>query len=345
MEHAGRHDVGDDGVAGGGTRTGAGGQDARSDRSSVRGSPRGCSRPGLVARRLRSRRTRLRGTLATPRRGDWRAPGAVARERRAVRRALLLDRGLSLEPAPAQPGGPADLGGQLGLGGRAAPCRAPRRRLARIGVQHDAGAVRPKGGLRCGRSSPTTGRSPTTSRTRSRRCGATSRTTATRPTVSSIERLVPTVHRPDELLRERLPIGPPELFAEKLTDFAEAGVQRVYIWPVADEVEQLERFWNDVRPLVAARSPARAIHPLWRYGRPRHGRRGASSAVLALRVSRWRLTVTGAHGAAGDEVRQERSGQRRVSGDRRRARSISFSCRVSFPMWRLRGRNRGWPGS
>jgi hypothetical protein len=28
-------------------------------------------------------------------------------------------------------------------------------------------------------------------------------------------------------------------------------VQRVFIWPVADEVHQLERFWNDVRPLVA----------------------------------------------------------------------------------------------
>ena len=65
------------------------------------------------------------------------------------------------------------------------------------------------------------------------------------------ERLVPTVHRPEEMLRERLPIGPPELFAEKLTAFANAGVQRVFIWPVADEVHQLERFWNEVRPLVA----------------------------------------------------------------------------------------------
>jgi alkanesulfonate monooxygenase SsuD/methylene tetrahydromethanopterin reductase-like flavin-dependent oxidoreductase (luciferase family) len=64
------------------------------------------------------------------------------------------------------------------------------------------------------------------------------------------ERVVPTVHRPEEMLRERLPIGPAELFAEKLTAFAEAGVQRIYIWPVADEVLQLERFWNDVRPLV-----------------------------------------------------------------------------------------------
>ena len=65
------------------------------------------------------------------------------------------------------------------------------------------------------------------------------------------ERVIPTVHRPEDVLRERLPIGPPELFAEKLTAFAKAGVQRVFIWPVADEVHQLERFWNEVRPLVA----------------------------------------------------------------------------------------------
>jgi probable F420-dependent oxidoreductase len=66
------------------------------------------------------------------------------------------------------------------------------------------------------------------------------------------ERVIPTVHRPEDMLRERLPIGPPEMFAEKLTAFAKAGVQRVFIWPVADERHQLERFWNDVRPLVAA---------------------------------------------------------------------------------------------
>ena len=66
------------------------------------------------------------------------------------------------------------------------------------------------------------------------------------------ERVAPAVHRPEDMLRERLPIGSPELFAEKLTAFAKAGAQRVFIWPVADELHQLERFWNDVRPLVAA---------------------------------------------------------------------------------------------
>jgi alkanesulfonate monooxygenase SsuD/methylene tetrahydromethanopterin reductase-like flavin-dependent oxidoreductase (luciferase family) len=65
------------------------------------------------------------------------------------------------------------------------------------------------------------------------------------------ERLVPVVHRPEDVLRERLPIGPAELFAEKLSAFARAGVQRVFIWPVADEARQLERFCDDVRPAVS----------------------------------------------------------------------------------------------
>jgi alkanesulfonate monooxygenase SsuD/methylene tetrahydromethanopterin reductase-like flavin-dependent oxidoreductase (luciferase family) len=67
------------------------------------------------------------------------------------------------------------------------------------------------------------------------------------------ERVVPTVRRPEEVLRQRLPVGPPQLFAEKLAAFADAGVQRVFIWPVADELRQLERFWNDVVPLTLAR--------------------------------------------------------------------------------------------
>jgi alkanesulfonate monooxygenase SsuD/methylene tetrahydromethanopterin reductase-like flavin-dependent oxidoreductase (luciferase family) len=65
------------------------------------------------------------------------------------------------------------------------------------------------------------------------------------------ERIVPTVHRPEEVLRERLPVGPAELFAEKLSAFSRAGVHRVFVWPVADEAYQLELFWNTVRPAIA----------------------------------------------------------------------------------------------
>ena len=64
------------------------------------------------------------------------------------------------------------------------------------------------------------------------------------------ERVVPTIHRPEEVLRERLPIGSAAMFAEKLSAFAEAGVQRAFVWPVADEARQLERFWDTVRPCV-----------------------------------------------------------------------------------------------
>jgi alkanesulfonate monooxygenase SsuD/methylene tetrahydromethanopterin reductase-like flavin-dependent oxidoreductase (luciferase family) len=64
------------------------------------------------------------------------------------------------------------------------------------------------------------------------------------------ERLVPTINRPEEVLRARLPVGPAELFAEKLSDFARAGVQRVFVWPVTDEANQLELFWEKVRPAV-----------------------------------------------------------------------------------------------
>jgi alkanesulfonate monooxygenase SsuD/methylene tetrahydromethanopterin reductase-like flavin-dependent oxidoreductase (luciferase family) len=64
------------------------------------------------------------------------------------------------------------------------------------------------------------------------------------------ERVLPVIHRPEEVLRERLPVGPAEVFAEKLAAFAAAGVQRVYIWPIADERRQLERFQEAVAPAM-----------------------------------------------------------------------------------------------
>ena len=65
-------------------------------------------------------------------------------------------------------------------------------------------------------------------------------------------RVVPTINRPEEILRERLPIGPADAFAEKLSAFADSGVQRVFVWPVADQTNQLELFWRTVRPAIAA---------------------------------------------------------------------------------------------
>ncbi len=66
------------------------------------------------------------------------------------------------------------------------------------------------------------------------------------------DRLVPTINRPQELIRDRLPVGPPEQVAEKLIAYKHAGVQRVYLWPVTDEVTQIERFRKTVAPLVDA---------------------------------------------------------------------------------------------
>ena len=66
------------------------------------------------------------------------------------------------------------------------------------------------------------------------------------------QRLAPTINRPEDVLRERLPVGPAPVFAEKLRAFRDAGVQQVLIWPVTDEERQLERFCEQVIPLLTA---------------------------------------------------------------------------------------------
>jgi probable F420-dependent oxidoreductase len=66
------------------------------------------------------------------------------------------------------------------------------------------------------------------------------------------ERLVPTINRPEDALRARLPVGPADRFADLLSAFSHAGVQRVFIWPVTDEEDQLEQFANAVWPMIAA---------------------------------------------------------------------------------------------
>jgi hypothetical protein len=53
-----------------------------------------------------------------------------------------------------------------------------------------------------------------------------------------------------DLLRERLPIGPPRGFADLLAAFKAAGLRRVLLWPVADETRQLELFAEKVAPAL-----------------------------------------------------------------------------------------------
>jgi probable F420-dependent oxidoreductase len=64
------------------------------------------------------------------------------------------------------------------------------------------------------------------------------------------ERLLPHVHRDVDELRGRLSFGPADEFAGKLRALAAAGAERVYVWPVVDELEQLERFATEVRPAI-----------------------------------------------------------------------------------------------
>ena len=64
------------------------------------------------------------------------------------------------------------------------------------------------------------------------------------------ETLTAFLHRPLDQVRERLLVGPPEVCAEKLAAYKSAGVQRVFVWPIKDEADQLTLFQKKVMPLV-----------------------------------------------------------------------------------------------
>jgi len=51
-------------------------------------------------------------------------------------------------------------------------------------------------------------------------------------------------------LRERLPIGSALNCAKKLAAYQNVGAQRVYLWPLADELEQIKIFMEQVAPLI-----------------------------------------------------------------------------------------------
>ena len=55
---------------------------------------------------------------------------------------------------------------------------------------------------------------------------------------------------PDSDLPKHLPVGPVRHCAEVLVAYKEAGVQRVLLWPVADEIDQLTVFQEQVAPLM-----------------------------------------------------------------------------------------------
>jgi probable F420-dependent oxidoreductase len=63
----------------------------------------------------------------------------------------------------------------------------------------------------------------------------------------SVSLLSAVLNRPVEHLRERLLIGPPDECVEKLARLQQAGVRTVFVWPVEEDLEQLQRFNEEVR--------------------------------------------------------------------------------------------------
>jgi hypothetical protein len=66
------------------------------------------------------------------------------------------------------------------------------------------------------------------------------------------EVLAPLLKREADGLRDRLCIGPAAKCAELLSGYAEAGCERVYLWPLADEPRQIELAATAVLPAVDA---------------------------------------------------------------------------------------------
>jgi alkanesulfonate monooxygenase SsuD/methylene tetrahydromethanopterin reductase-like flavin-dependent oxidoreductase (luciferase family) len=64
--------------------------------------------------------------------------------------------------------------------------------------------------------------------------------------------LAPLLKRDPELLRDQLCVGPAEWCAELLSRYALAGCDRVHLWPLGDEPQQIELAATDVLPAVEA---------------------------------------------------------------------------------------------
>ena len=58
------------------------------------------------------------------------------------------------------------------------------------------------------------------------------------------------LRRPESELCERLLVGSAEQCAEKIAGYKVAGAQRMFLWPIADELRQLETFQEQVAALA-----------------------------------------------------------------------------------------------
>ncbi len=65
--------------------------------------------------------------------------------------------------------------------------------------------------------------------------------------------LAPLLNRDPRELADLVCVGPAEHCAELLSNYADAGCQRVYLWPLDDEQQQLELIANQIAPRIAAR--------------------------------------------------------------------------------------------
>jgi alkanesulfonate monooxygenase SsuD/methylene tetrahydromethanopterin reductase-like flavin-dependent oxidoreductase (luciferase family) len=60
--------------------------------------------------------------------------------------------------------------------------------------------------------------------------------------------LSPTMGRPAEFVRERVLVGSAHQCVDKLAKLQAVGVRKVFLWPVADNAEQLAKFHDEVLP-------------------------------------------------------------------------------------------------
>jgi alkanesulfonate monooxygenase SsuD/methylene tetrahydromethanopterin reductase-like flavin-dependent oxidoreductase (luciferase family) len=66
-----------------------------------------------------------------------------------------------------------------------------------------------------------------------------------------VDVLAPLVRRDPGALRDRVCVGTPEHCADLLGRHASAGCSRIHVWPLGDEVAQLERLVRDVLPRIS----------------------------------------------------------------------------------------------
>ena len=62
--------------------------------------------------------------------------------------------------------------------------------------------------------------------------------------------LAPLLKRDPDVLRDQVCIGPAEKCAELLSRYAKAGCERVHLWPLGDEPQQIELAATAVLPAI-----------------------------------------------------------------------------------------------